>query len=94
MRAMRVDKLTLAAFEATTEIHLAGDAFSELPTLQMIVDRCDEVRSRCERLRWPFRGFVRSEIVACQSQVGGGSAPGARCGQFWIEDFQPASWIG
>lgn len=51
MRALRVDKLTLAALEATTEIHLEGNALSQLPSLAMITISHDEVHQRCERLR-------------------------------------------
>ncbi len=89
MRAVRVDKLTLAALEATTEIHLAGDAFTELPTLQMLSIGADEVRSRCERLRGRIADLCEAEIVACESQVGGGSAPGAVLASFGLKISSP-----
>jgi L-seryl-tRNA(Ser) seleniumtransferase len=77
MRAMRVDKLTLAALEATTEIHLAGDALTELPTLRMITTSAEVVRKRCECLLKQIQHQPAVEIVPCESQVGGGSIPGS-----------------
>ncbi len=77
MRALRVDKLTLAALEATTELHLAGEAREKLPVLKMISTDAAEVERRCGEVRDQIAGFCDVEIVACQSQVGGGSVPGA-----------------
>jgi len=77
MRAMRVDKLTLAALEATIEIHLAGDAMSELPVLQMLAAEPDALRARCEWLLERLPATSDIEIVPCDSPVGGGSVPGA-----------------
>jgi L-seryl-tRNA(Ser) seleniumtransferase len=85
MRAMRVDKLTLAALEATTEIHLSGDAFAELPTLQMLSAGADEVLSRCQQLRQRITDLCAAEIVECESQVGGGSVPGAVLPSFGLK---------
>lgn len=89
MRAMRVDKLTLAALEATTEIHLAGNASRELPTLRMLSTGADAVRSSCEVLRERIADLCRVEIVPCESQVGGGSVPGAVLASFGIKICVP-----
>ncbi len=77
MRAMRVDKLTLAALEATTEIHLSGNALTELPTLRMITTPDETVRQRCESLLLRINPSDSVEVVSCESQVGGGSIPGS-----------------
>ena len=77
MRAMRVDKLTLAALEATAEIHLSGDALNELPTLRMITTPAETVRQRCESLLKQIQQSSSVEVVSCESQVGGGSIPGS-----------------
>ncbi len=77
MRAMRVDKLTLAALEATAEIHLAGKALTELPTLRMITTTPDTVRNRCESLLTRIEPSSLLAVVPCESQVGGGSIPGS-----------------
>ena len=49
-RALRVDKLTLAALAATLEIHRAGRAFAEIPVLRQLSLSGDEIRSTAERL--------------------------------------------
>ncbi len=85
MRAMRVDKMTLAALEATTEIHLRGDAISELPVLRMLSADAETIRRRCEQLIERIGGPSGAEIVACDSQVGGGSVPGRLIKSFGLK---------
>ena len=86
MRAMRVDKVTLAALEATTEIHLAGNAMTELPLLRMISRQPSEIRANCERVicRLPEVAGFHVGIAACEAQVGGGSIPGISIPSFAI----------
>ncbi len=64
-RALRVDKLTLAALEAT----LRGP---RTPTWQALLAEDDRMRARCERLA----AEVRGEVVPSNGAVGGGGAPG------------------
>ena len=85
MRAMRVDKLTLAALEATTEIHLAGNALTELPTLRMITTPAEVVRQRCESVLTQLNQQIAIEIVSCEAQVGGGSIPGSSLPSFALK---------
>lgn len=80
MRALRVDKVTLAAIEATAEIHLAGIAEVELPLLRMLSMTADEVRDRCEDVVKHLEvadDRVTVDVKDCISQIGGGSVPGA-----------------
>ena len=85
MRAMRVDKLTLAALEATTEIHLSGKALTELPTLQMITTNPDTIRQRCETLISRINHPDFAKLIPCESQVGGGSVPGFNLASFAVQ---------
>jgi len=78
-RAVRVDKLTLAALEATLESHLSGAAFKEIPVLRALAAGASSVRERCERVL----ALIGSDVVraACtilpsEVEVGGGSVPG------------------
>ena len=84
MRAMRVDKMTLAALEATTEIHMSGNALTDLPTLRMITMPADQIRQRCETLLSQLPKQTHVELVPCESQVGGGSIPGSRLASFGL----------
>ncbi|MDQ1655201.1 MAG: L-seryl-tRNA(Ser) seleniumtransferase [Cryptosporangiaceae bacterium] len=69
-RALRVDKLTLAALEAT--LRLPGN-----PTLDALHLSADSVRSRVERLRNRLASAgVTVDVVPSASVVGGGGAPG------------------
>lgn len=78
-RALRIDKLTLAALEATLRAYLEGTAERDIPTLHMIAaDRNTLDRmafSLCSRLRESARDCA-VEIVEEYGQVGGGAVPG------------------
>lgn len=74
-RALRVDKATLAALEATLLAYLRGRATQELPVWQMISAPPQQLRARAERLAAAL-GPGRAETLPCASAVGGGSLPG------------------
>jgi L-seryl-tRNA(Ser) seleniumtransferase len=78
-RALRVDKLTLAALQATLEIHRAGRAFDEIPVLCELAIPADGIRTRAERIVEQLRGKLHSECVASVESVssapGGGALP-------------------
>ncbi len=78
-RALRVDKLTIAALEATLSACLRG-ALDEIPALRMIRLAADEIGRRAEaflkRLRPQLSsGEVEIEIRDAESVIGGGSTP-------------------
>lgn len=77
-RALRPDKLGLAALEATLAAHSRGTSFTELPALRMIALSQDEIRQRAEailsRLGQSTDGFS-VELIDGESAIGGGSAP-------------------
>jgi L-seryl-tRNA(Ser) seleniumtransferase len=78
-RALRADKLALAALEATLEAYVRGAAANEIPSLRMLALTPDEIKRRARalvsKLRKATAGALRAEIVEGQSAVGGGSAP-------------------
>jgi L-seryl-tRNA(Ser) seleniumtransferase len=71
-RALRPDKLCLAALAATLRHHLRGEAFEEVPVWRMIAAEQDEIKRRAEAWR-EILGF--GEVVPARSTVGGGSLP-------------------
>ncbi len=77
-RALRVDKLTLAALEATLQLHLSG-RLDEIPVLDLIGRPVRELREAAERLRTELGGVpgLEAEVVETETRVGGGSLPGA-----------------
>ncbi|MBI3400337.1 MAG: L-seryl-tRNA(Sec) selenium transferase [Acidobacteria bacterium] len=78
MRALRVDKLTYAALEATLVEYAAGRAATTIPVQRMLTMTIDEVRGRAETLAAAVNQIDgwRATLVAGASAVGGGSAPG------------------
>jgi L-seryl-tRNA(Ser) seleniumtransferase len=71
-RALRADKLTLAALEGTLAVHLdPGRARRELPVLRMLDEPATAVRARAERLA----AAVGGEVEATVARVGGGALP-------------------
>ena len=78
-RALRVDKLTIAAMEATLRAYLRG-AWGEIPALRMMQASSAEISARTEAfyktLAAKIGGAdVEMEIADARSLVGGGSTP-------------------
>jgi L-seryl-tRNA(Ser) seleniumtransferase len=79
-RALRVDKLVLAALDAVLRLYLHAECLPEtLPTLRMLVRTADEIGPVARRLadalarKVPARYVV--EVVECRSQIGSGALP-------------------
>jgi len=75
-RAVRADKLTLAALEATLALYRDPEvARTEIPVLRMLTETKDTLKRRSERLN---EGVKNGVVVEGDSEVGGGSFPGAK----------------
>ena len=75
-RALRADKLTLAALEATLRLYREPDrARTEIPVLAMLTLGADELRARAEKLRAASPESLSPAVVPGSSAVGGGSFP-------------------
>lgn len=79
-RALRADKLALAALEATLEAYRRDAALYEVPVLHMIALTHEEIRRRAQAFVSKLRKraaahALRYEIIEGQSAIGGGSAP-------------------
>jgi L-seryl-tRNA(Ser) seleniumtransferase len=71
-RALRADKLTLAALEGTLGLYLEPErALREVPVLRMLNEPHDTVRARAERLAAAVGGEVEETVA----RVGGGALP-------------------
>jgi len=78
-RALRADKLCLAALEATLDAHRRG-AIEEVPALRMLALAADAIEKRAKQFVAKLAMSTESTamtatIVAGQSAVGGGSGP-------------------
>jgi L-seryl-tRNA(Ser) seleniumtransferase len=76
-RALRVDKLTLAALQATLEIHRAGRAFEEIPVLRQLSLSADDIRARADQLVGRLRPHFESSDALAVEQVSSASGGGA-----------------
>jgi L-seryl-tRNA(Ser) seleniumtransferase len=82
-RAVRVDKLTLAALEATLALYRDRDrAIHDIPVLRMLTENAESIRARAERLG--------GQLIEGDSEVGGGSFPGAKL-RTWLAGFPDES---
>lgn len=72
-RALRADKLCLAALSATLLHYLKDEAEAKIPIWQMLSASPEQIRRRAEA--W-CRGIDQGEVIPGESTVGGGSLPG------------------
>ena len=76
-RALRVDKLTYAALEATLLAYVKRD-HGAVPALRMMQLSKDEISARAENLVSKFDSTqIQAELIDGESLIGGGSAPSA-----------------
>ncbi|WP_110670657.1 L-seryl-tRNA(Sec) selenium transferase [Salinicola halophilus] len=79
-RALRCDKLTLAALEATLRLYRDSDAPErDLPALRLLTRRDTEIAAQATRLApavtAALEGIASVRVEACRSQLGSGSLP-------------------
>jgi L-seryl-tRNA(Ser) seleniumtransferase len=78
-RAMRVDKLTLSALEATLRLYLEPErALKEVPVLAMLTERAEEIETRARSVVSALRSSnIDAEVAPSTASVGGGAFPTA-----------------
>ncbi|MBW1858604.1 MAG: L-seryl-tRNA(Sec) selenium transferase [Deltaproteobacteria bacterium] len=79
-RALRIDKLTLAALEATLHLYRdEAEAMSAIPTLRMLTLSPRVIANKARRLRKRLNGLgnnrLEAVIIDSSSKVGGGALP-------------------
>jgi L-seryl-tRNA(Ser) seleniumtransferase len=76
-RALRVDKMTLAALEATLRAYRRGRAATEIPVWRMIAATAGELHARAEKWQAHMQQHgIAAAVWPGESAVGGGSLPG------------------
>jgi len=78
-RAMRVDKLTLSALEATLRLYLDPErALREIPVLSMLTAPVTEIEARAEAVAAKLRAVgIEAKVAESSASVGGGAFPTA-----------------
>ncbi|MGF7056471.1 L-seryl-tRNA(Sec) selenium transferase [Brassicibacter mesophilus] len=79
-RALRIDKFTISALEATLKLYLdEKEALEDIPTLKMLTTPIEELNQKAlllqNRLFDSINDVLKIEVVDDFSQVGGGSMP-------------------
>lgn len=76
LRALRVDKATLAALGATLRLYLSPQSVTRIPIYGMLAATLDELRSRASALLKRIDASLKPRVVEAESYAGGGSLPG------------------
>jgi L-seryl-tRNA(Ser) seleniumtransferase len=86
-RALRVDKLTLAALEATLSLYLDPEqARREIPVLRMLSVSADELHARASRLAARLEsGGLLIQVIEGGSAIGGGAFPDVELPTFLVQ---------
>ncbi|HFF8524537.1 TPA: L-seryl-tRNA(Sec) selenium transferase [Providencia rettgeri] len=97
-RALRVDKMTLAALEATLKLYLTPEKLTnDLPTLRWLTRDPETIRRSADNVLVALQAFYGDkfivEIEPCLSQIGSGSLPVDRLPSFAIT-FAPLNGKG
>jgi len=74
MRALRLDKLRLAALQGGLLDHLLSP--QQVPVRAMISQSLEELKARAQRLARRLRPRLQVEVCPCRSSIGGGTTPG------------------
>jgi L-seryl-tRNA(Ser) seleniumtransferase len=94
MRAFRLDKMTLAALEATLRLYLNEErALREVPVLRMLGTPLEELRRRAEGLAARLRevnGLAGVKVAEDVAYVGGGSLPDQAM-KSWVVEVEAAA---
>ena len=93
MRAFRLDKMTLAALEATLRLYINDQAMQTVPVLRMLGTANEELKSRAESLAAALRevpGLKSIRVTEDSAYVGGGSLPDQSM-KSWVVEIEASS---
>jgi L-seryl-tRNA(Ser) seleniumtransferase len=81
LRAIRMDKLSLAALEGTLQEYILGNPYNDVPVLRMLTVSGEKLKEQANRLYELITNYGRTdlvaEVVAINSPAGGGALPAA-----------------
>lgn len=88
-RALRIDKMTLAALEGTLKYYLdEKEAIENIPTLNMILTSKEDIKKKAQKLKRKLNAktsIFQYKIEEDNSMVGGGSMPTERIRTYAIK---------
>ena len=92
-RALRIDKLTIAALNATLMAYVAGTEREEIPVWRMLALEHEQLEPRARA--WAEAAGAAGRVVESRTMIGGGAAPGAGRTS-WCAALRPergAEWL-
>ncbi len=98
-RALRLDKMTIAALAATLKLYADPDRLAErLPTLRMLTRPIAELEAMARRLEPVLAAYVGDSAIVdaapCQSQIGSGALPVYTVPSLALRIRPPTGWRG
>ncbi|NYE58553.1 L-seryl-tRNA(Sec) selenium transferase [Carboxydothermus ferrireducens] len=87
-RAIRIDKMTVAALQATLMLYFERDFLTKIPVLRMLTEPPEKIKKRAQKL---YRKLLRAKLPAeisigeGKSEVGGGAFPGTYLSSYVIK---------
>ncbi|MDP2166996.1 MAG: L-seryl-tRNA(Sec) selenium transferase [Thermodesulfovibrionales bacterium] len=88
LRALRIDKLTLSALEATLMEYIDEEkAKIRIPVLRMLLEEPERIKARAKKIADGIRRHVKAEAIEVLedfSQAGGGALPGVNLRTFVV----------
>lgn len=93
LRALRVDKLTLAALEGTLKLYTEKDPIKEIPTLSMLAESPKSCLKKAQFLAAALHRIDAEliiDIVPCNDVVGGGAYPGCTLPGYMVAISSPS----
>lgn len=94
LRALRVDKMTLAAFEATLRLYIRGQS-EKIPVVSMLTKKESELLQKAQdlasRLKNEFANMAKFCVIEVDDAVGGGSYP-AKALKGWGVAVSESAW--
>lgn len=97
LRALRVDKMTLAALQSTLQAYLDG-SWRELPFWRMVLEPADSVARRAhlliDQLATQAPVVAKLEVVPSAAVAGGGSTPGEEIPSWAVSVVHPERSAG
>ena len=83
-RVLRVDKMTLAALEATLKSYVSYSKGSDLPVIKAILKEKQEIYAQASSFVAKLGSSYEAEIIEVKSAIGGGTMPGVEIPSFAV----------
>ena len=94
-RALRLDKMTLAALESTLKLYRFAEQRNQIPLVRMLNMSLAELQQAAEELKNQVNTIpgLAAQVIECVGQVGGGSLPGKDIPSFAVAITSPLNCV-